>query len=141
MTHEEKRQLLAQYRHIPKAIKHLRELIKKIESEAERVTVAISTDGSGGFAADTAKLQRCVERLDDAKRRLLAEEEELAERKSLVLAAVAALEDGMERAVIKEHYIDGKSFRSLTFTLHYSEAQLFRYAHRGIDNIIFYDDS
>lgn len=136
MTHAEKKRILEQYRQTPEAIKHLRELIRELESEAQRITATISTDGGGGFAVDTAKLQRCVERLDDAKMRLLAEEAELAERKSLVLEAVAALRDEHERAVLHGHYIQGRSFRALCFTLHYGEAQIFRYAHRGIDNII-----
>ncbi len=136
MTDAEKKRMLEQYRQTPQAIKHLRALIQELESEAERITATISTDG-GSFAVDTAKLQRCVERLDDAKMRLLAEEAELAERKSLVLAAIAALRDEHERAVLHGHYIQGRSYRALCFMLHYGEAQIFRFARAGIKNIIF----
>ena len=136
MTDAEKKRMLEQYRQTPQAIKHLRALIQELESEAERITATISTDG-GSFAVDTAKLQRCVERLDDAKMRLLAEEAELAERKSLILAAIAALSNEWERAVLYGHYIQGRSYRALCFMLHYGEAQIFRFARAGIKNIIF----
>lgn len=135
MTYAEKKSLLESYRITPAAIKRLRDLIQKLESEAEKITASISRDGGGGYGVDTAKLQRCVERLDDAKMRLLAEEAELAEQKSIVLAAVAELADDMERGVIYGHYIQGRSFQALCFSLNYSRRQIFRLRRRGIDNL------
>lgn len=135
MTYAEKKSLLESYRITPAAIKRLRDLIREIESEAEKITASISRDGVGGYGVDTEKLQRCVERLDDAKMRLLAEEAELAEQKSIVLAAVAELADDMERGVIYGHYIQGKSFQALCFSLSYSRRQIFRLRRRGIDNL------
>ena len=67
--------------------------------------------------------------------RLLAEETELAEQKSIVLAAVAELADDMERGVIYGHYIQGRSFQALCFSLSYSRRQIFRLRRRGIDNL------
>lgn len=136
MTYAEKKSLLESYRITPAAIKRLRDLIRELESEAEKITASISRDGGGGYGVDTAKLQRCVERLDDAKMRLLAEEAELAERKSILLAAVAELEDDMERGVILGHYIQGRSFQALCFSLSYSRRQIFRLCRRGIDNLV-----
>ena len=113
MDYREKKKILEQYRKTPDSIKRLREMVRELESEAEKITATIAMDGGGGYAVDTAKLQRCVERLDDIKMRLLAEEAEREEIKTKIFSAVSALKDERERSVIYGHYIQGKSFQSL----------------------------
>ena len=135
MDYREKKKILEQYRKTPDSIKRLREMVRELESEAEKITATIAMDGGGGYAVDTAKLQRCVERLDDIKMRLLAEEAEREEVKTKIFSAVSALKDERERSVIYGHYIQGKSFQSLCFKLCYSRAQIFRFARRGIEHI------
>lgn len=135
MTYDEKKRLLEAYRRTPQAISRLRLLIKELESEAEHITAVISGDGGGGYSVDTEKLQRCVEKLDDAKMRLLAEEAELSEKRAAVLEGISALEDERERAVLHGHYVQGKSFQALCFTMSYSRRQIFRILGRAINNI------
>ena len=96
MEYREKKKILEQYRKTPDSIKRLREMVRELESEAEKITATIAMDGGGGYAVDTAKLQRCVERLDDIKMRLLAEEAEREEIKTKIFSAVSALKDERE---------------------------------------------
>ena len=128
MDYREKKKILEQYRKTPDSIKRLREMVRELESEAEKITATIAMDGGGGYAVDTAKLQRCVERLDDIKMRLLAEEAEREEIKTKIFSAVSALKDERERSVIYGHYI-------LCIKLCYSRSQIFRFARQGIEHI------
>ena len=58
MDYREKKKILEQYRKTPDSIKRLREMVRELESEAEKITATIAMDGGGGYAVDTAKLQR-----------------------------------------------------------------------------------
>lgn len=134
MNYKGKKARLEEYRRIPEEIKRLREMEKELESEAQRVTAILGGEGTS-HSPNAAKLQRCIERMDEVRNKLATAEAEFATRRTEVFNAVAGLSDGRECGALYKHYIQGISITAICFDMHYSRAQVFRLLRSGTEHL------
>lgn len=131
MTVEE---LLYQYQSIKKEIAELRERINHIYSSAMVPGIKNITDMpmAQGYSTDgLSKVFEQIEELTEVWTERIAELQAVCTK---IETAISGLES-IERRVIRYRYMDGKSWKRISYLTKYSVAQLHRIHNRATDKL------
>lgn len=110
MEYAEKVAWLRRYRESLRREQLLTEEIGQLESQARRVTRAISGMPGGG---DGQAIPRAVERIMDAQQRLAAEAARCAAARAEVKAAIDTVADPLRRDILTRRYILGQRWERI----------------------------
>lgn len=111
MEYAEKVAWLRRYRESLRREQLLTEEIGQLESQARRVTRAIS--GMPGGGGDGQAIPRAVERILDAQQRLAAEAARCAAARAEVKAAIDTVADPLRRDILTRRYILGQRWERI----------------------------
>lgn len=133
MNYQEKLDFLRSYRWALAGEQELLAQIQEARARAGRVTRALS--GLPGSPGDASSLERAVEALIDLQQQLAAQVEASCAARCRVEAAIRTVRDPRQQAILRLHYLSGKTFEQIAVELHYSYRQILREYRRAMDVI------
>lgn len=132
MTTEEKKEILRSYRHRKIATRQI--LNKLRELEAEALPKAIAYDGMPG-TGEPKDMSGWAARVDAMERKLKkAYEAELAAL-DRIETGIEGLEDPLQRAVLRGHYIELKRIEKIAEEMGYSESTVWKVHRKALRQV------
>ena len=111
MDYKEKVAFLRQYRDSLRRETLLLEELAELRSRAEGMTRVLN--GMPGAPSDGSALPRAVERILDAQNKLEEQIEACLVLRSQAILAISAVQDEMQREVLRRRYILGQRFETI----------------------------
>lgn len=111
MDYKEKVAFLRQYRDSLRREQIMVEELEELRSRAEGLTRVIN--GMPGAPSDGSALPRAVERILDAQNKLEEQIEACLVLRSQAILAISAVQDEMQREVLRRRYILGQRFETI----------------------------
>ena len=121
---QEVKRFLLQYRNAVNESKAALDHLAEIRAMAERITPAYG--GSGGGSHEDDKLGAAVARIIDMEDRVSDSIENLEATEREVTKVIDAVKDDIQRAILYERYINGKTFERIAVSLSYCRRQTIR---------------
>lgn len=126
--------MLKNYKHIAREIKHIEEEIETLRWRAQSPRVSIISDMPKGSISENDKMAELVVKFEELETRYKILLEYWLDKRHEIETAVETL-NSLERDVIRYFYIDGLSVEKCLFKLHVSRRTFFRIRKRAVNKI------
>ena len=133
MEYTEKVAWLRRYRESLRQEQLLGEEIGQLESQARRVTRAIS--GMPGGGGDGQAIPRALERLEETRRKLAGLLEQDQAQRAEIAAAIQKEPIPLRRDILTRRYILGQRWEKIAAAHHLVLRQVFRLHHQAVDGL------
>lgn len=130
MNYEQKIRWLGQYCASVRKERLLESELEMLRSAAERVTACIS--GVPGAGPDPDRLPKAVEKIDDARKKLVAQVEDCVECRVRVLRVVAGVEAPDVQEVLRRRYILGQSYAEIADAMGVVQRRVYQIHRAGV---------
>ena len=133
MEYSEKITWLRRYRESLRREKLLEEEIEQLNTEAQRVTRAMS--GMPGGGGDGQAIPRAVERLEEPRQKLDAEVSKSGALREEIASAIAKLDHPLRQDILTRRYILGQRWEKIAADHHRNIRWIFRVHRAAIEKL------
>ncbi len=133
MEYSEKITWLRRYRESLRREKLLEEEIEQLNTEAQRVTRAMS--GMPGGGGDGQAIPRAVERLEETRQKLAAEVSKSGALREEIASAIAKLDHPLRQDILTRRYILGQRWEKIAADHHRNIRWIFRVHRAAIEKL------
>lgn len=133
MEYSEKITWLRRYRESMRREKLLEEEIEQLNTEAQRVTRAMS--GLPGGGGDGQAIPRAVERLEETRQKLAAEVSKSGALREEIASAIAKLDHPLRQDILTRRYILGQRWEKIAADHHRNIRWIFRVHRAAIEKL------
>lgn len=133
MEYSEKITWLRRYRESLRREKLLEEEIEQLNTEAQRVTRAMS--GLPGGGGDGQAIPRAVERLEETRQKLAAEVSKSGALREEIASAIAKIDHPLRQDILTRRYILGQRWEKIAADHHRNIRWIFRVHRAAIEKL------
>ena len=133
MEYSEKITWLRRYRESLRREKLLEEEIEQLNTEAQRVTRAMS--GMPGGGGDGQAIPRAVERLEETRQKLAAEISKSGALREEIASAIAKIDHPLRQDILTRRYILGQRWEKIAADHHRNIRWIFRVHRAAIEKL------
>lgn len=133
MEYSEKITWLRRYRESLRREKLLEEEIEQLNTEAQRVTRAMS--GMPGGGGDGQAIPRAVERLEETRQKLAAEVSKSWALREEIASAIAKIDHPLRQDILTRRYILGQRWEKIAADQHRNIRWVFRVHRAAIEKL------
>lgn len=133
MEYSEKITWLRRYRESLRREKLLEEEIEQLNTEAQRVTRAMS--GMPGGGGDGQAIPRAVERLEETRQKLAAEVSKSWALREEIASAIAKIDHPLRQDILTRRYILGQRWEKIAADHHRNIRWIFRVHRVAIEKL------
>lgn len=133
MEYSEKITWLRRYRESLRREKLLEEEIEQLNTEAQRVTRAMS--GMPGGGGDGQAIPRAVERLEETRQKLAAEVSKSGALREEIASTIAELDHPLRQDILTRRYILGQRWEKIAADHHRNIRWIFRVHRAAIEKL------
>ena len=133
MEYSEKITWLRRYRESLRREKLLEEEIEQLNTEAQRVTRAMS--GMPGGGGDGQAIPRAVERLEETRQKLAAELSKSGALREEIASAIAKIDHPLRQDILTRRYILGQRWEKIAADHHRNIRWIFRVHRAAIEKL------
>lgn len=138
MDYQEKVAFLRKYRDSVRRETLLLEELAELRSRAEGMTRVLN--GMPGAPSDGNSMGRAVERILDAQNELEEQIEACLVLRSQAILAISAVQDEMQREVLRRRYILGQRFEVIAEEMCFVPRRIYQLHKKGVNSLKIPDD-